>query len=96
MMLGGAWYDKLVDRLGDLKESTIQDYACKVLSEQLDIKTEPSNVVVTIQKVGFILGNSRPVEILSYNSSKFKVAIFFTVLVNDYDIVLAFENMNLY
>lgn len=68
MMLGGAWYDKLVDRLGDLKESTIQDYACKVLSEQLDIKTEPSNVVVTIQKVGFISGNSRPVEILSYNS----------------------------
>lgn len=68
MMLGGAWYDKLVDRLGDLKESTIQDYACKVLSEQLDIKTEPSNVVVTIQKVGFISGHSRPVEILSYNS----------------------------
>ncbi|XP_076097297.1 protoporphyrinogen oxidase-like [Mytilus galloprovincialis] len=65
MMLGGAWYDKLVDRLGDLKESTIQDYACKVLSEQLDIKTEPSNVVVTIQKnciPQYFVGHSKLVE----------------------------------
>ena len=52
-MLGGAWYDDLLTRLGDLKESTIQKFACQIMRDHLDIQSEPSAIIVSIQKVSY-------------------------------------------